>query len=781
MVIAISVREIVSFALSSGSIDTRYVSHSRAMQGTIIHKKLQEENLKTVKGYSKEVYLAMDFPFDNFTLKVEGRADGLIEDDDGVIVEEIKSTNTNLVYIDEDFNELHWAQAKFYAYILCEQKELKDITVRLIYYCLTSDETKVFEKKYSKEELKEYIDFIIKQFKDIADYNIEWKDKRNISILKTGFPFKEYRKGQRELSVAVYNTIREEEKIFIKAPTGIGKTISTIFPVVKALGQDKTDRIFYLTSKTITRTVAEEAFRLLRQSGMNIKTITLTAKEKICFKEETKCNPDDCIYAKDYYDKLKSSLYNILRDNDEFSRSTIEDIAEKYKMCPFELSLEIAKWCDAVICDYNYIFDPTAALKYIFEECTDRITILIDEAHNLVPRAREMYSAEIRKSDVYKVKKLMTGKAPKISGILGKINSIMVSYRRELEEDKQTKKIITAVTKDFTKMLKTFIKEGDEFIAKNQGVDGIDEVMNLYFAINSFLNILSEVDDCYINYIDTSDKDVVIKLFCIDPSTRIKYKMDTARSSVLFSATMTPMDYYISLLGGDENSYRMFLKSPFDSSNLNISAVALSTKYKDRENTITDIVDIIHDTVSLKEGNYIAFFPSYKYMENAYKIFSEKYDDINIEIQNNDMNEKQREEFLDKFKDKEKNILAFCVMGGIFSEGIDLRGDNLIGTIITGVGLPQVCFEREIIKDYYNNINSSGYDYSYTYPGMNKVLQSVGRVIRTETDKGIAVLIDDRFFTTKYKMMMPKEWENMKFVRDKGELKENIESFWKNN
>ena len=780
MVIAISVREIVSFALSSGSIDTRYVSHSRAMQGTVIHKKIQEENLKLIKGYSKEVYLTMDFDFDKFTLKVEGRADGVIEDD-GVIVEEIKSTNTNLVYIDENFNELHWAQAKFYAYILCEQKNLKNITVRLIYYCLLNDETKTFEKKYTKDELKEYIDFIIKQFKDIADYNIEWKDRRNGSIDEAGFPFKEYRKGQRELSVAVYNTVREKEKIFIKAPTGIGKTISTIFPVVKALGQDKIDRIFYLTSKTITRTVAEEAFKILRKNKMNIKTITLTAKEKICFKDEPKCNPDDCIYAKDYYDKLKGSLYHILKDNDEFSRTTIEEIAEKYKICPFELSLEIAKWCDAVICDYNYIFDPTAALKYIFEECTDRISILIDEAHNLVPRAREMYSAEIRKSDIYKVKKLMTGKAPKLSGILGKINSIMVSYRRELEDDQIVQKIITSVPKDLSKMLKSFIKEGDEFIAKNQGVEGIDEVMNLYFEINEFLNTLAEVDDCYINYVDTSDRDVIIKLFCIDPSTRIKYKMNAAKSCVLFSATMTPMDYYISLLGGDENSYRMFLKSPFDSSNLDISAVPLSTKYKDRENTIGDIVEIIHDTVSLKKGNYIAFFPSYKYMENAYKLFLEKYDDINVEIQNNDMNEKQREDFLSKFEDKEKNILAFCVMGGIFSEGIDLRGDSLIGTIITGVGLPQVCFEREIIKDYYNNLNGQGYDYSYTYPGMNKVMQSVGRVIRTETDKGVAVLIDDRFFTNKYKMMMPREWENMNFVRDKKELKKKVEEFWKKN
>lgn len=345
MIISMSVRDIVNFSLYSGSIDSRYVGRSRALQGTLIHQKLQEQNLQEIAGYQKEVSLSIDFELEKFTLRVEGRADGVIYGDD-IIVEEIKTTNKNLIYVDKDFNELHWAQAKFYAYIISSEKNLNTIKVRLIYYSVATDEVKTFEEEFSKEELEEYIKKIIMDFKEMADYSIHWRDLRDESIKNIEFPFNEYRVGQRNLSIAVYNTIKEEKELFIKAPTGIGKTMSTVFPAIKAVGQDKIDKVFYLTAKTITRTAAEEAFKILRERKLNFKTVSLTAKEKICFNQEVKCNPDDCKYAYRYYDKLKKVLHDILSENQNFYRDNIESIARTYELCPFELSLEVAKWCD---------------------------------------------------------------------------------------------------------------------------------------------------------------------------------------------------------------------------------------------------------------------------------------------------------------------------------------------------------------------------------------------------------------------------------------------------
>lgn len=777
MVISISVRDIVNFALQSGSIDSRFVSSSRAVQGTKIHQKLQKQSMEENPNYQKEVYLSLEFKFDEFSISVDGRADGVILEDE-IIVEEIKSTSSDLAYIDKDYNEMHYAQLKFYCYILCRQKSLHKIRGKLIYYSIVTNEIKAFEEEYTFDYLEEYIFNIVEKYKKMAEFNLNLIKIRDESIQRLSFPFPSYREGQRKMSVAVYNSIKEERDIFIKASTGIGKTISTIFPSIKAIGVGLINKIFYLTSKTITKSVAENTISMLKENGLRIKAISITAKDKICFMDERRCNPEHCIHARDFFDKLKSNIIEIVRSHDIFTREIIENIAHEYEICPFELSLEIAKWCDIIICDYNYVFDTSAALKYLFEENSDKKVLLVDESHNLVPRSREMYSSELRKSDVLKLKKMMTGKAPKLSGILGKINKEMILFRREAEEELVEQSILSGIPDEFKKLLKMFMNEAEGFILKNQGIEGIDEVTDLYFKINKFLNTLSDIDDCYINYIDISDKDVYIKLFCIDPSTRIKSRMNMAESTILFSATLVPMDYYMSLVGADKDCYRMFLKSPFNKENLSINAVSLSTRYKDRDNTIDDICDYIYNVIIKKSGNYIAFFPSYKYMITAYNKFVEKYEDITTIVQKNDMKESEREKFLSEFYNNKCGMIAFCVIGGIFSEGIDLTGDSLIGAIVVGVGLPQVCFERNIIKNYYDKKGVSGYDYSYTYPGMNKVLQSAGRVIRTETDRGILVLIDDRYFTSKYKNIMPEEWSEISFTDSNKMLLDNIESFW---
>lgn len=747
-----SVRNLVEFCLKKGDIDNRFSGSARATEGIRAHQKLQDDNEKIYKNYEKEVYLTYKFEMDRSIINIEGRADGIIIEQDKIIIEEIKSTYKGFVYID-DSNEVHWAQAKVYALIYGKQNELNDIYIRLSYMQLETSEIKSFEKRFTIEELEQFTLELLKEYEKFSLLIFEQKNARNNSIKSLNFPFEKYREGQRKLVNISYQTIKEKEMLFAQAPTGIGKTISTIFPSVKALGEGIGEKIIYLTAKTINRQVAEETFEKLRQGGLKLKSIMITAKEKICTNEIFDCNPEKCIYAKDYYGKVKEVILHILENEDRISSEILQKYAEKYKVCSFELSLDLSIYCDGIICDYNYIFDPRASLDRILESKGN--IVLIDEAHNLIDRSRNMYSASLCKSQILNCKKMTKGKLNKIHSILGKINGFFVDLRNECDHKSVEWFYEEDSPKELIKYLQLYLKESEEILVRGNRFEGYEEILQLYFDINSFTSTMQLYDENYRTCIEKASQELKLTLFCVNPSKNLKQYLEKCYSVIFFSATISPIKYYVSMLGGHDETYRLKLPSPFKKDNLKVYVSPINIRYTYRQKTLQTVKNKICDFISEKVGNYMVFAPSYAYMELLYdEVEKSGIEGFELIKQKQNMNEEEKSEVLRSFKIS-NNLLMFCVLGGMFSEGIDLPGEQLIGSIIIGVGYPMIDIKNEIIKDFYKE---NGYDYAYVFPGINKIQQAVGRVIRTESDTGRVMLIDDRYITNKYKVLLPNEW-----------------------
>lgn len=750
-----SVREFVELVLKSGSLDNRFTTNARAIEGVRAHQKLQKSNEEIYKKYEKEVYLKTDINMGNFTLHLDGRCDGIIEDGKDVIVEEIKSTYVPLVNIYEDFNIMHWCQGKIYAYILCKDRDLEDIYVQLSYYNLDSNEVKTLMKKFSYNELKVYVEDLVSIYKKYIELDIEHKNKRNESIKKINFPFESYRKGQLDLIKACYGTIRDEKIIFLQAPTGTGKTISTLYSSIKALREGYGEKIFYLTAKNVNRKVAEDTIRRLSKQNLKLKTISILAKEKMCINEVFSCNAEECIYAKDYYDKLKDMLLEILKENEEFNTNKLLEYGEKYKVCPFELALDLIEWCDCIICDYNYIFDPKVYLRRICDESGKDNIILVDEAHNLVDRGRSNYSSKLYRSKFSLLKKEVRGVIPKLYKHINKVSRLFIEEERNCEYNKKDYITYNENPKEICKELRLINREIEEILSRKDKLNFNDLLLEIYFDISNFLNISELYDDKYITYIQKEKNELIISLFCIDPANKLRETMNKFRSVVLFSATLSPFEYFIRILGGNKEDYRLKLKSPFPKENINVYLYKGNTRYVAREKTISEICKKIFKFVNKVKGNYLVFFPSYDYLNLAKKYVEENYDFSNVIFQDVAMNDNERNDFINQFTE-ESNITAFCVLGGLFSEGVDLPGARLIGTVIVGVGYPKISLEGYLIKNYFKE---SGEKIAYIYPGMNKIMQAGGRVIRSESDKGSILLIDDRYLNKQYYELLPEEWK----------------------
>lgn len=778
-VIRISVRNLVEFILREGDIDNRTgggQDPENMQMGSRIHRKIQRQ---MGSDYQAEVPLKTEIVCDGFTLKIEGRADGLIHTKEQVMVDEIKGVLRELDRVQEPAG-IHLAQAKCYASMVAEQEEVDEIGVQMTYCQMETEEVKRFQYSYQSNELKVWFDEVIRQYKKWAKFQIEWRKARNASIKGIEFPFP-YRKGQRDLAVSVYRTILRKKKLFIQAPTGVGKTISTVFPAVKAVGEELGEKIFYLTAKTITRTVAEQAFETLREQNLKFKVITLTAKEKICFCEETSCNPDDCPYAKGHFDRVNDAVYELLMQEDVMSREVLEAQARKHKVCPFEMALDVSTWVDGVICDYNYVFDPDARLRRFFAEGgAGGYLFLIDEAHNLVERGRQMYSAELCKEDFLAVKKLVKGEAPRFAKRLEACNKILLAMKKECENYKVLDNI-----SHFGIQLMNVLSETDRYLEECVDKEVRETVLDFYFQVRSFLNIYDGLDENYVIYTEYQENGrFVLKLFCVNPAANLQKCLDKGNSAVFFSATLLPIQYYKRLLSTEKDNYAVYIDSSFDTKKrLLMNGVDVSTRYAMRSREMYQrYATYIFRVVKAKMGNYLIFFPSYRFMEDVYQEFTQLLasdeEEMELVIQQKHMDEEERENFLRAFEmGREKSLIGFGVLGGIFSEGIDLTNEKLIGTLIIGTGLPQVCNEREILKSYFDQKGLYGFDYAYRYPGMNKVLQAAGRVIRTEDDRGVILLLDERFQREKGKEIFPKEWADCERCR-LDIVEEKIRLFW---
>jgi Rad3-related DNA helicases len=791
--IKISVRNLVEFILCSGDLDnTRTRSDADAMQaGSRMHRKLQKQ---MGADYTAEVPLSITVPVNrdgiDFELTIEGRADGVIRnntirDDFSVLIFEEEEANPPEVIIDEIkgvYMELshmtapvgvHRAQAMCYAYIYATQEDHSRIGIRMTYCNLDTENIRYFEETLSYEELSAWFDHLVSEYAKWAVWQIHWTEQRNDAVKALEFPFP-YREGQKELVTGVYKTVLRKKKLFIEAPTGVGKTISTVFPAVKAMGEGIAEKIFYLTAKTITRTVAEDTFRLLGGSGLSLKVVTITAKEKVCILDKPECNPGACPRAKGHFDRVNDAVYDLLTAENDISRDHVIAYAEKHEVCPFEMGLDVTLWADAIICDYNYVFDPNVYLRRFFiNEKQNEYIFLIDEAHNLVDRAREMYSAVLYKDDFLEVKRLIKDKSAKLARHLEYCNNDLLKLKRECDDFEVLENADGFVIHLISLMgeYETFLQEG--FIA-----EGKEELLGLYMQIRHFMNMYEIHDDCYTIYTDYDEDRFRIKLQCMDPSKNLQACMDKGRSAVMFSATLLPIKYYMEQLGGKKEDYAVYAPSSFlPEKRVVMIGNDVSTKYTRRnEQEYQKIFRYIKDFTDAKTGNYMVFFPSYQMLQEIAALAEGELE--GLVVQSGTMTELEKEQFLEEFVENPSvSRIGFCVMGGIFSEGIDLKSNRLIGAVIVGTGLPMVCNERELFRGYFDERNNAGFDYAYLYSGMNKVLQSAGRVIRTKEDTGAILLLDERFTQKQYYNLFPREWFP-NIVVNSNTMKNILNNFW---
>ena len=791
----ISVRNLVEFIFREGDINSTGfgTKNTEAMAlGNKIHRKIQK---RMGIGYEAEVPLFTCVTLKSketgepVELKVEGRADGILRNGSEIMVDEIKGVYMDIHQLKEPVL-VHKAQAMCYAYMICERENPAFISVQVTYCHLESEEERRFKETYTSLEIRNWFEELIARYEPWAVYEYDWKQKRNASIRQLKFPFS-YREGQRELAAYVYKTIERKKKIFIQAPTGVGKTISTVFPSVKAMGEGLADRLFYLTAKTITRTVAQECFELLSEQNLSFKCLTITAKEKLCFLEDRPdCNPASCPYARGHYDRVNDSVYDMLIHETNMDRDTILTYAEKHQVCPFEMCLDASLFADSIICDYNYAFDPNVYLRRFFSEGNkDSFIFLIDEAHNLVERAREMYSATLVKEDFLKAKRILNAEAAKnhppevkytikiFVAALEKCNKTMLEWKHECDEFELLEDISS-----FSFQLMRVINSYELFTKEVRDLPERETILNFFFDVRHFLNMYDLMDDKYRIYTDyDAENNFRVKLQCMDPSARLSDAMAYARGTALFSATLLPIRYYREQLSTKEDDYAVYAKSSFLPSQRKVLiANDVTSKYTRRSATeYQKIAGYIEDFVAVKQGNYMVFFPSYAFLNHVYEALKLP-EQTRVLIQNQSMNEAEKEEFLKSFDSENTGTLVgLCVMGGIFSEGIDLKEDRLIGTAIVGTGLPQVCNERELFKTYYDEKKGNGFDYAYLYPGINKVFQAGGRVIRTARDKGVILLLDERFTNRSYLELFPREWIPYE-VTNKERMKDILHSFWNN-
>ncbi|QAS53172.1 ATP-dependent DNA helicase [Halobacillus litoralis] len=754
--VTISVRELVSYVYRGGSIDERFQSNTALVEGTAIHQEVQG---KYKEEDEKEVFLQYEFDQDGISLNIQGRCDGLLRTDEGVVIDEIKSTARELEEIDEHSHPVYWAQAKGYAFMYATQQQLQHIEVQLTYVQKSTKEKKRFQQRFTHQELAMFMDETIAVYSSYAKILLYIREQKEKTIPELGFPFPNYREGQRKLAGSVYHTIEEKRNLFAQAPTGIGKTISTLFPAIKALQLEGTERIYYLTAKTVTRATAEEALSKMKELGLQLRSVTLTAKDKICFQEETICQPEYCMFADGYYDRINGAIIDILINETQMTRSVLEEYARKHRVCPFEFSLDLTDVVDVVIGDYNYVFDPRVSLKRLLPEKKKKTALLVDEAHNLVERARDMYSAVIHKHSFQAI----LDEWGSDNGKLLKSASAIVKDLERIHLNGGSHRKLDDIPGELEENIERFISAAEAILQEEAVGEQSEALLDVYFQSQNFVKILELVDDHYRYIGESVNDDFTLKLFCLDPSHVLRQTTKSFRTSVFFSATLSPFAYYKEMLGGTKDDYILQLPSPYEASQIDVMITPLSTRYKSREQTARQLVERLQHQAVEHPGNHLFFFPSYHYMEMVYHEFRNT-SDLDAVMQEKGMNEDRREDFLAQFVEGGR-LIGFAVLGGIFSEGVDLRGDRLNGVAVVGIGLAPRSFEKELIKEYFNQKGRSGYDYSYVFPGMNKVLQAGGRLIRSEEDSGAIQLVDDRFLSRKYMQLLPEDWGNYRILR----------------
>ena len=827
--IRLPVRQLVEFLLQSGSIDSRFTGFDRANEGARIHRKLQKS---AGDGYHAEVFLSIEQRVEEITFTIEGRADGIFTRENGItVIDEIKTTAVPLEEICEDHNPCHWAQGMVYGAIYARQQSLDTVDIQLTYYQIDTDQIQRFVRHFAQSELDAFFLCLLEDYLPWARRQLEWNSRRSQSLQELPFPFAEYRPGQRALAGEIYRACRTGKdpehkggaRLFCQAPTGIGKTMSALFPALRAMGEGNGEKLFYLTARNTTQTAAEDAILRLRETmpGLCLRSVTLTAKEKVCLHPDAEghpsCLPEACPYANGYYDRIKDALRTLLDSCGSYDRTALADAARQHTVCPFELGLDLSEWCDVIVGDYNYLFDPVVHPKRFFDANGDWI-FLVDEAHNLPDRARAMYSARFCKSSLTDAKRALGKGKSTLKTALTKADKAFLEVRRECEQlaprrsadpasvpesmAVQTSLLAEAPAPEIQFPAPIFAQDGTLFLQEkpdlllaplralqaplqdwleaNPDADAHAQLLELYFAVQDLTRTAERYDSHFVTQLTAYGSELVLALLCLDPAPFVDASLAAGRCAALFSATLTPPGYYRSVLGCPD-ARAVALESPFPPENLGLYCLpTISTRYRHREGSVPAVSDALAALVRGKAGNYLAFFPSYAYLRQVHEDFSARYPELETLVQESGADDAARRAFLERFTPRAAHsLLGFAVMGGIFGEGIDLAGDRLIGCAIIGVGLPQVSPQQEMLRRYYDQQNGCGFDYAYRFPGMNKVLQAAGRVIRTPEDKGVVLLLDDRFAQPEYTRLFPPHWKHLRYLSGTNDLAQQLDLFWK--
>lgn len=776
--INISVKSLVEFTLRSGSLELGVASIPDPIKAIRVHQKIQ--NARKNNSYQSEISLTHLVEGEDFDLKIRGRLDGLYTTEEGVIIEEIKTTLDQPKFAASQNDVLHWGQVKVYALIYMLLNHLSCITIRLCYCHLETLEEFNVDKVMEIEVLQLFFDTIINRYSSWMSITNDHRIKRNHSAKSLRFPFETYRAGQREMAVRVYHAIRSKENIMIQAPTGIGKTMSALFSGIKAIGEEKTEKIYYLSARNTGHLQVENMLKQLGKSGFDYTYVRLSAKERLCPKSEQDCHPDSCQYANGYYDRLLPAL------NDTFKNylsepDTWKTAVEKHHLCPHPFLLELSRWVDCVICDYNYMFDPLVNLNDFTEKNRPEYTVLLDEAHNLPSRSHEMFSARLKKQKILQVRRLVKNKAPTLYKKLAGINTWMLQKSKVCNTNGPL--VASEVPQKLLKRLTAFVVAAKEVFNAGNALNGEPEVMDLFFEIIIFLKASERFDENYAMIYQKEDQDFDIHLYCVNTANLLFKAINKVGSVIFFSATLSPFFYYLDLFGCPAETATLKLGSPFPAEHfLTLVADNISTRYNHRQQTAQQIAGLLRQFEKSNEGNLLFFFPSYAYLRKIFDKYTPTSEDTQVILQQSHMSDADRTDFLSFFTEKKNQttVVGFAVMGGIFGEGIDLVGNRLTGVAILGVGLPGISVEENLIKQYFENTIGNGYDYAYVFPGMNRVLQAAGRVIRSENDKGVLLLIDDRYNRPNYRSLMPDSWYP-KLIASEEDLGTEMEQFWGNN
>ena len=824
-----SVRRLVEFLLRTGNIDSEGEGHSgiEVMQaGGKIHRMLQAAG---GDAYQAEVPLAGSFFFpsgsfsphasrldisekavngqEGFFLRVEGRADGIIDDGKRpLVIDEIKGVSRDVSAISEP-DPLHEAQALCYAYLYLRSKRGpsalasafgEKVVIRITYASMTTGEIRQIEKTRTAPDIEAWFFSLLAAAERWAAWRVTHDELRERSLSSLTFPFKP-RSGQKQIMDAVASAIREGKRLYVQAPTGSGKTISTLFPALKAMGSGKASRIAFLTAKTMTREPVLDCLDLLRQQGIATNVLVATARDKICPIRDNAhgsdvrsrplaslCNPLECPLARGHYDSVNEALFELITTHEVLDSGHIKRVATRHHVCPYELQRDAARWADVIICDYHYAFAPSAGLMGTSDEPNDSGTIfLVDEAHNLVERMREMYSAELAVSDLEGLERLLRphGAFAPLARAVRSVVAAFPAWDRSLLANPrsgakgkgrrpayQVVHLSDALVEALS-ALADGMSEALEQLADTQSGGAIEVFLALRdtsLVINAFLSTLNRSEAGYVTFLDRDDAgDRKLNIFCVDPSHDLDERLEQAKAAVFFSGTLLPMDYHLRLLAAQDGDSSLYVQSGFDHRHQQVLIASdLSARYSQRGPELyARIAAYLMTLTRTRPGNYLAFLPSYAMLDEVEHALAQRVDGRTTVIkQSSSMREGERERFVAQFREPRAagtSLIGLCVLGGVFGESIDLPGETLVGVAVVGTGLPRATGEREVIRDYFDIKERKGFAYAYTYPGLIKVLQAAGRLIRTEEDHGVVLLLDDRFQESELQEAFPREWKNV--------------------